>query len=135
MRLRAGHSPQVPLAAGNDVDAQQQIRDRVRGDAVPDVFGADHEPGDEAEPDAGGQFFRVIEHGKECAERRTASSLGRVAILLAPTDEDDLDRLMLSRSPRFQALLDNSRGSIAAGKGLSRDEFWKKVRHRRRGKK
>ena len=58
-----------------------------------------------------------------------------VAILLAPTDEDDLDRLMLSRSPRFQALLDKSRGSIAAGKGLARDEFWKTVRHRRRGKK
>ena len=25
-----------------------------------------------------------------------------VAVLLAPTDADDLDRLMLARSPRFQ---------------------------------
>ena len=57
-----------------------------------------------------------------------------VAVLLAPTDEDDLDRLMLARSPRFQALLNKSRRSIAAGKGLSRDAFWKAVR-RRRGKK
>ena len=57
-----------------------------------------------------------------------------VAVLLAPTDEDDLDRLLLARSPRFQALLAKSRCSIAAGKGLSRDGFWQTVR-RRRGKK
>lgn len=57
-----------------------------------------------------------------------------VAVLLAPADEEDLDRLMLARSPRFQALLNKSRRSIAAGKGLSRDEFWKAVRGRRRKK-
>ena len=56
-----------------------------------------------------------------------------VAVLLAPADEDDLDSLMLARSPRFQALLNKSRRSIAAGKGLARDEFWKAV-HARRGK-
>ena len=55
-----------------------------------------------------------------------------VAVLLAPTDEDDLDRLMLARSPRFQALLNKSRHSIAAGKGMSRNEFWKAVRSRKR---
>jgi prevent-host-death family protein len=58
-----------------------------------------------------------------------------VAVLLAPTDEDDLDRLLLARSPRFQSLLAKSRRSIAAGKGLPRDEFWQTVRRRRRGKK
>jgi len=54
------------------------------------------------------------------------------AVLLVPADEEDLDRLMLSRSPRFQALLDESRQSIAAGKGLSRNEFWKAARRRKR---
>jgi prevent-host-death family protein len=60
-----------------------------------------------------------------------------IALLLAPLDEEDLERLLLSRSPRFQALLDKSRQSIKAGKGLSSDEFWKAVekRHRQRGKK
>jgi prevent-host-death family protein len=53
-----------------------------------------------------------------------------VAVLLAPADEDDLDSLVLARSPRFQALLNKSRRSIAAGKGLSRDEFWKAARRR-----
>ena len=57
-----------------------------------------------------------------------------VAVLLAPADEDDLDRLMLARSPRFQSLLNKSRRSIAAGKGLPRDEFWRAVRRRRRSK-
>jgi prevent-host-death family protein len=55
-----------------------------------------------------------------------------VAVLLAPLDEEDLDRLMLARSPGFQAIVDKSRRSIAAGKGLSRDEFWQKVRRRKK---
>jgi prevent-host-death family protein len=57
-----------------------------------------------------------------------------VAVLLAPADEDDLDSLVLARSPRFQASLNKSRRSIAAGKGLSKSDFWKAVRQRR-GKK
>ena len=41
-----------------------------------------------------------------------------------------LENLILSRSPRFQALLDKSRQSIQAGKGLSRKEFWQAVAER-----
>jgi prevent-host-death family protein len=47
-----------------------------------------------------------------------------VAILLAPEDEDDLENLIISRSPRFQALLAKSRDSIQSGKGLSEEELW-----------
>jgi prevent-host-death family protein len=57
-----------------------------------------------------------------------------VAVLLAPVDEDDLDQLMLTRSKRFQALLNKSRRSIAAGKGLSRNDFWRTIRTRHNGK-
>ena len=53
-----------------------------------------------------------------------------VAVLLAPLDDDDLEGLILARSPRFQALLDKSRQSIKSGKGLSRNEFWEAVRQR-----
>lgn len=53
-----------------------------------------------------------------------------VAVLLAPSDDDDLERLMLGRSPRFQALLNRSRQSIRKGKGLSEDAFWQAVRKR-----
>jgi prevent-host-death family protein len=50
-----------------------------------------------------------------------------VAVLLAPLDDDDLEQLILARSPRFQALLEKSSRSIKAGKGLSQEEFWQAV--------
>ena len=53
---------------------------------------------------------------------------GKVAaVLLAPKDDDDLERLMRAHSRRFQSLLGKSRKSIKAGKGVSHDEFWKKI--------
>lgn len=59
-----------------------------------------------------------------------------VAVIIAPSDEDDLERLVLSRSPRFQSLLEKSRESIRRGKGLSADDFWNaaKERHDKRAK-
>jgi prevent-host-death family protein len=51
-----------------------------------------------------------------------------VAVLLVPRDDDDLERLILARSPRFQALLGRSRKSIQEGKGLSETAFWGAVR-------
>ncbi len=57
-----------------------------------------------------------------------------VAVLLAPADDDDLESLILARSPRLQGLLDKSRRSLKAGKGLSRKEFWKAVADRGRSK-
>ena len=55
-----------------------------------------------------------------------------VAILLEPIDDDDLEGLLLARSPRFQALLDKSRASIEAGKGLPSRQFWDTVAQRQR---
>jgi hypothetical protein len=42
-------------------------------------------------------------------------------------DSDDRDRLQVGRSRSFQLLLDRSRQSIAAGRGLSEEAFWKAV--------
>jgi PHD/YefM family antitoxin component YafN of YafNO toxin-antitoxin module len=50
-----------------------------------------------------------------------------VAVLLGPMDDDDLEGLILARSPRFQALLEKSRRSIRAGKGLPHKKFWTAV--------
>jgi len=58
-----------------------------------------------------------------------------VAVLLAPYNDDDLERLMLARSPSFQALLNRSRRSIQQGKGLSEQAFWKAVRKRAKKRK
>jgi prevent-host-death family protein len=55
-----------------------------------------------------------------------------VAVLLAPADDDDLERLMLARSPRFLALLKKSRQSIKQGKGLAEKDFWRVVQQRSR---
>lgn len=57
-----------------------------------------------------------------------------VAVLLAPVNDDDLESLILARSPRFQALLEKSRKSIKAGKGLSEEDFWQTVAEREKQK-
>lgn len=53
-----------------------------------------------------------------------------VAVLLAPLDDDDLENILIARSPRFQAVLNKSRQSIQAGRGLSENDFWKAVAQR-----
>jgi prevent-host-death family protein len=58
-----------------------------------------------------------------------------VAVLLVPNDDDDLERLLLERSSRFQAMLDRSRQSIKHGEGLSEEDFWKAVRKRAQERK
>ena len=52
------------------------------------------------------------------------------AVLLAPGDDEELERLILAHSPRFQTLLNKSRQSLKNGKGLSQDKFWKAVKQR-----
>lgn len=47
-----------------------------------------------------------------------------VAVLLSVQDEDELERLVLAYSPRFQAILRTGREQIRAGEGLSHKEFW-----------
>jgi prevent-host-death family protein len=58
-----------------------------------------------------------------------------VAVLLAPQDEEDLERLILAHSPKFQALLERSRERIRAGRRLTHSAFWKAVAERRKAKK
>jgi prevent-host-death family protein len=53
-----------------------------------------------------------------------------VAVLVAPLDEDDLERLLLSRSPRFRSLLSRSQASVEAGKGITHDAFWESAAER-----
>jgi prevent-host-death family protein len=50
-----------------------------------------------------------------------------VAVLIAPKDDDDLEALVLARSPRFLSRLARARRSIREGKGLTEAEFWRAV--------
>src|SRR5206468_11961942 len=56
-----------------------------------------------------------------------------VAVLLAVTDEDELERLVLAHSPKFQALLDKSRRQIEETGGIPHDVFWREVEAEIRG--
>src|SRR5580692_6629293 len=55
-----------------------------------------------------------------------------VAVLLAVTDDDELERLILAHSPKFQALLDRSRRQIEESGGIPHERFWHGVEARSR---
>jgi len=50
-----------------------------------------------------------------------------VAVLFAVTDEDELERLLLGYSQKFQALLDISRRQIEETGGIPHEQFWREV--------
>ena len=50
-----------------------------------------------------------------------------VAVLFAVTDDDELERLVLAHSPKFQALLDKSRRQIEETGGIPHERFWREV--------
>lgn len=56
-----------------------------------------------------------------------------VAVLIAPIDDDDLEGMLIARSPQFQALIEKSRQSFRDGKGLTSEEFWKAVDEQSKG--
>jgi hypothetical protein len=48
-------------------------------------------------------------------------------VLLAVNGEDELERLILAHSPKFQALLDKSRRQIEDTGGIPHEQFWSEV--------
>jgi prevent-host-death family protein len=56
-----------------------------------------------------------------------------VAVILAATDDDELERLVLAHSPKFQALLDKSRRQIEQTGGIPHEQFWQEVKADARG--
>lgn len=50
-----------------------------------------------------------------------------VAALVALTDEDELERLMLSQSPKFRAIVERSRRQIEESGGIPHEQFWREV--------
>jgi prevent-host-death family protein len=51
-----------------------------------------------------------------------------VAVLVAVRDDDELERLVLAHSPKFQALLDKSRRQIDETGGIPHEQFWREVK-------
>jgi prevent-host-death family protein len=50
-----------------------------------------------------------------------------VAVILNIGDEDDLERVLLAHSPKFQAMLDQAEQRISETGGIEHEEFWKSV--------
>ena len=50
-----------------------------------------------------------------------------VAVLLSVTDEDEIERLLLAYSPKFQELLEVAERQIREGKGMKHADFWQEV--------
>lgn len=50
-----------------------------------------------------------------------------VALITGISDDDDLERLLMGRSPHLRAILNAARERIRAGEGLSHEAFWERV--------
>lgn len=68
-------------------------------------------------------YLKASEQGPVVVTRRGKP----VAVLLAVSDEEELERLLMAHSPRLQAILDAARQRIAAGEGIPEEQFWEEV--------
>lgn len=50
-----------------------------------------------------------------------------VAVLLSIQDEDEIERMILAYSPKFQNLLEIAELEIREGKGVKHEEFWREM--------
>ena len=50
-----------------------------------------------------------------------------VAVLLAVTDEDEIERLLIAHSPKFQGIIEIAEGQIREGKGVKHEDFWREI--------
>ena len=50
-----------------------------------------------------------------------------VAVILGTTDEEEIERLILAYSPKFQAILGRGRQEIRKTGGVSHEDFWEEI--------
>jgi prevent-host-death family protein len=52
------------------------------------------------------------------------------AVLLSVEGEDEIERLALAYSPKFQKMLSLARQQIREGRGIRHEDFWREVEDR-----
>jgi prevent-host-death family protein len=77
---------------------------------------------------------RLSAYLEVCAETPVVvTKNGRpAAVLIAVSDEDELECLVLAHSPRFRAILDAADRKIRKGEIIGHHDFWKTVAERHR---
>ena len=50
-----------------------------------------------------------------------------VAVILSVSDEDEIERLALAYSPKFQGILEVAEQQIRDGKGIKHKDLWREV--------
>src|SRR5262245_12119111 len=50
-----------------------------------------------------------------------------VTVLISPSDEDELERLVLGYSTKLRSILENSKRQIEKGHGIPHEQFWQEV--------
>ena len=70
---------------------------------------------------------RFSNYLKQCARGPIiVTKNGRpAAVLVAVSDEEELERLVLAHTPRFMSLLDSAYARVKKGRGIKHAEFWK----------
>lgn len=57
-----------------------------------------------------------------------------VAMLLSVQDEDEIERMVLAYSPKFQSILRTAEKQIREGKGIRHEDFWREIEDRQKSK-
>ena len=50
-----------------------------------------------------------------------------VAMLVFVKDEDEIERMVLAHSPKFQSIIQIAEQQIREGKGIKHDDFWREL--------
>jgi prevent-host-death family protein len=51
------------------------------------------------------------------------------AVLLSVEDEDEIERLTLAYSPKFQKMLSLAKQQIREGRGIQHEDFWREAKN------
>jgi prevent-host-death family protein len=68
-------------------------------------------------------YLKAAEEGPVVVTRHGKA----VAVLLSVEDDDELERLILGYTPKFQGILEAARNQIRETGGVPHDEFWQGV--------
>jgi len=69
-------------------------------------------------------YLKMSEHGPIVVTKNGKP----VAVILSITDEDEIERLALGYSSKFQSILEVAEQQNREGKGIKHEDFWREIR-------